>query len=44
MGGKVSAPVFSQVMSGALRLLDVMPDDLNSLPASSLAINQLGAP
>jgi cell division protein FtsI (penicillin-binding protein 3) len=44
MGGKVSAPVFSQVMSGALRLLDVMPDDLNSLPTSSLAVNRVGAP
>jgi len=25
-GGQVAAPVFSQVMSGALRLLDVAPD------------------
>ena len=39
MGGKVSAPVFAQVMRGALRLLDVMPDDLQSLPASALAVN-----
>ena len=39
MGGKVSAPVFAQVMRGALRLLDVMPDDLQSLPATSLAVN-----
>jgi len=38
MGGKVSAPVFAQVMRGALRLLDVMPDDLQSLPASALAV------
>lgn len=44
MGGTVSAPVFAQVMSGALRLLDVMPDDLNSLPASTLAANQVSAP
>jgi cell division protein FtsI (penicillin-binding protein 3) len=44
MGGKVSAPVFAQVMSGALRLLDVMPDDLSSLPASTLAVNQASAP
>ena len=44
MGGTVSAPVFAQVMSGALRLLDVMPDDLNSLPASTLAVNQASAP
>lgn len=27
-GGQVSAPVFSEIMGGALRLLDVMPDDL----------------
>ncbi|HEY3645742.1 MAG TPA: penicillin-binding transpeptidase domain-containing protein [Gammaproteobacteria bacterium] len=44
MGGKVSAPVFAQVMRGALRLLDVMPDDLQSLPATSLAVNTVGPP
>ena len=27
-GGQVAAPVFSKVMSGALRLLDIQPDDL----------------
>lgn len=27
-GGQVAAPVFSNVMSGALRLLDIAPDDL----------------
>ncbi|MCW9012687.1 MAG: penicillin-binding transpeptidase domain-containing protein [Gammaproteobacteria bacterium] len=27
-GGKVAGPVFSNVMSGALRLLDIPPDDL----------------
>ncbi len=27
-GGMVSAPVFSRVMSGALRLLDVPPDNI----------------
>jgi len=27
-GGQVAAPVFSRVMSGALRLLNVSPDDL----------------
>jgi cell division protein FtsI (penicillin-binding protein 3) len=43
-GGTVSAPVFAQVMRGALRLLDVMPDDLDSLPATSLAVNQVAAP
>lgn len=30
-GGQVAAPVFSRVMSGALRLLDVAPDDLPAL-------------
>ena len=44
MGGTISAPVFAQVMSGALRLLDVMPDDLGSLPASTLAVTQASAP
>jgi cell division protein FtsI (penicillin-binding protein 3) len=44
MGGTVSAPVFAQVMRGALRLLDVMPDDLQSLPATSLAVSSMGAP
>ncbi len=32
-GGQVAAPVFSRVMSGALRLLDVAPDDLEALRA-----------
>jgi cell division protein FtsI (penicillin-binding protein 3) len=27
-GGAVAAPVFSKVMAGALRLLDIAPDDL----------------
>jgi len=27
-GGQVAAPVFSKVMSGALRLMDITPDDL----------------
>lgn len=30
-GGQVAAPVFGSVMSGALRLLDIAPDDLESL-------------
>lgn len=30
-GGQVAAPVFSRVMGGALRLLDVTPDDLTRL-------------
>jgi cell division protein FtsI (penicillin-binding protein 3) len=35
-GGDVSAPVFSAVMSGALRLLAVAPDDLEKVPATTL--------
>ncbi len=31
-GGLVSAPVFSKVMSGTLRLMNVSPDDLSSIP------------
>lgn len=30
-GGVVAAPVFSQVMAGALRFMDIPPDDLESL-------------
>ncbi|MBD3609484.1 MAG: penicillin-binding protein 2 [Gammaproteobacteria bacterium] len=30
-GGRVAAPVFSRVMSGALRLLDIPPDDLDNM-------------
>ena len=37
-GGAVAAPVFSKVMSGALRLLDVPPDDLPSLQGSHVAM------
>jgi cell division protein FtsI (penicillin-binding protein 3) len=35
-GGEVAAPVFSAVMSGALRLLAIPPDDLQSMPATTL--------
>ena len=35
-GGEVAAPVFSGVMSGALRLLAIPPDDLQSVPATTL--------
>ena len=35
MGGLVSAPVFAEVMRGALRLLNIAPDDLSSLPATA---------
>jgi cell division protein FtsI (penicillin-binding protein 3) len=35
-GGEVAAPVFAEVMSGALRLLAIPPDDLNSVPPTTL--------
>ncbi len=35
-GGEVAAPVFSAVMSGALRLLAISPDDLQRMPATTL--------
>jgi cell division protein FtsI (penicillin-binding protein 3) len=35
-GGEVAAPVFATVMSGALRLLAVPPDDLQRMPATAL--------
>jgi cell division protein FtsI (penicillin-binding protein 3) len=35
-GGEVAAPVFASVMSGALRLLAVPPDNLQSVPATTL--------
>jgi cell division protein FtsI (penicillin-binding protein 3) len=35
-GGDVAAPVFSAVMSGALRLLAIAPDDLERIPATTL--------
>jgi cell division protein FtsI (penicillin-binding protein 3) len=41
-GGEVAAPVFANVLSGALRLLAVPPDDLQSIPATTLV--QAGDP
>jgi len=35
-GGDVAAPVFSAVMSGALRMLAIAPDDLERVPATTL--------
>jgi cell division protein FtsI (penicillin-binding protein 3) len=32
-GGQVAAPLFSKIMAGALRLLDIAPDDLPALQA-----------
>ena len=37
-GGAVAAPVFSAVMAGALRMLDIPPDDLNPAPGQRLAL------
>jgi cell division protein FtsI (penicillin-binding protein 3) len=37
-GGLVAAPVFSRVMEGALRLLDVAPDDIDSLKGVRVAM------
>ena len=39
-GGLVAAPVFSHVMQGALRILDIPPDDLPSFNGKALmAVN-----
>ena len=35
-GGKVAAPVFQEVMSNALRILDIAPDDLPALQAGAV--------
>lgn len=35
-GGEVAAPVFAAVMSGALRVLAIPPDDLQGIPATTL--------
>jgi cell division protein FtsI (penicillin-binding protein 3) len=37
-GGAVAAPVFAEVMRGALRLLNITPDDLGSLTTSAYLI------
>lgn len=36
-GGQVAAPVFSKVMAGALRLMDIPPDNLPGLQESMIA-------
>jgi cell division protein FtsI (penicillin-binding protein 3) len=41
-GGTVAAPVFVSVMSGALRLMDIPPDNLQNVPAATLV--RAGAP
>jgi cell division protein FtsI (penicillin-binding protein 3) len=37
-GGAVAAPVFSRVMAGALRMLDIPPDNVPSMPSQQLAL------
>lgn len=37
-GGAVAAPVFSKVMAGALRMLDIPPDNLGPAPGQRLAL------
>jgi len=41
-GGKIAAPVFSKVMSGALRLMDVAPDNITnkSVQLAKLAVGE----
>ena len=41
-GGQVAAPVFARVMRGALRLLNIPPDDVPSIK-SQLVLAQTGA-
>jgi cell division protein FtsI (penicillin-binding protein 3) len=36
MAADVAAPVFSNILSGALRLMDIPPDDLQNVPAATL--------
>lgn len=36
-GGEVSAPVFANVIAGALRLMAIAPDDLHEVPSATLA-------
>jgi cell division protein FtsI (penicillin-binding protein 3) len=36
-GGEVSAPVFANVMAGALRLMAIAPDDLQEIPHATVA-------
>ncbi|WPC04290.1 penicillin-binding protein 2 [Pseudomonas benzenivorans] len=38
-GGLVSAPVFGKVMAGALRLMNIVPDDLPPVESQELAVN-----
>jgi len=42
-GGQVAAPVFSTVMEGALRILDIAPDDLLSIEKKMLMADKNGS-
>ena len=42
-GGAVAAPVFQSVMGGAMRLLDVVPDDVQALYAASAPLHSPSA-
>jgi cell division protein FtsI (penicillin-binding protein 3) len=37
-GGSVAAPVFGKVMAGALRMLDIPPDNVLAAPGARLAL------
>ncbi len=41
-GGQVAAPVFSNIASGALRILAVAPDNVQSVKSSSLKLAEAG--
>ena len=43
-GGLVAAPLFSSVMTGALRLLNIPPDNYKALIARNLSSNVEGRP
>jgi len=43
-GGRVAAPVFSKVMSGALRLLDIAPDDIKNKSVQLANLSAAGGP
>jgi cell division protein FtsI (penicillin-binding protein 3) len=36
LAADVAAPVFSNILTGALRLMDIPPDDLGNVPAATL--------
>ena len=40
-GGKVAAPVFSKVMSGALRLMDISPDNILNKSAQLAGLSEI---